>query len=111
VHRGMGIACLVEPTTYGSAFYRAAGIPGSGHEAAWVRVDPSGAVVASVGIAPAGQGHQTTMAQAVAEGLGLRPEAVAVRLGDTEVGPCSRRSPPPTATTRSSALSSRTPPT
>ncbi|MCW2869726.1 molybdopterin-dependent oxidoreductase [Actinacidiphila oryziradicis] len=87
IYRGLGIACLVEPTTYGSAFYRAAGIPGSGHESAWVRIDPSGAVVASVGIAPAGQGHETTIAQAVAAGLGVRPEDVAVRLGDTEVAP------------------------
>jgi carbon-monoxide dehydrogenase large subunit len=87
IYRGLGIACLVEPTTYGSAFYRSAGIPGSGHESAWVRIDPSGAVVASAGIAPAGQGHETTIAQAVAAGLGVRPEDVAVRLGDTEVAP------------------------
>jgi carbon-monoxide dehydrogenase large subunit len=87
VYRGVGLACVVEPTTYGSAFYRSAGIPGSGHESAWVRVDPSGAVVASVGIAPAGQGHETTIAQAVAAGLGVRPGDVAVRLGDTEVAP------------------------
>jgi aerobic carbon-monoxide dehydrogenase large subunit len=86
-YRGLGIACLVEPTTYGSAFYRSAGIPGSGHESAWVRIDPSGAVVASVGVAAAGQGHETTIAQAVAAGLGVKPEDVAVRLGDTEVAP------------------------
>jgi aerobic carbon-monoxide dehydrogenase large subunit len=87
VYRGLGIACLVEPTTYGSAFYRSAGIPGSGHEAAWVRIDPSGAVTASAGIAPAGQGHETTLAQAAAAGLGVRADDVAVRLGDTEVAP------------------------
>jgi carbon-monoxide dehydrogenase large subunit len=87
VYRGVGIACLIEPTTYGSGFYRSAGIPGSGHESAWVRIDPSGAVVASVGIAAAGQGHETTMAQAVAAGLGVRAADVAVRLGDTEVAP------------------------
>jgi carbon-monoxide dehydrogenase large subunit len=87
VYRGLGIACVVEPTTYGSAFYRSAGIPGSGHESAWVRIDPSGAVVASAGIAAAGQGHETTIAQAVAAGLGVHPDDVAVRLGDTEVAP------------------------
>jgi carbon-monoxide dehydrogenase large subunit len=86
-YRGVGIACLVEPTTYGSAFYRSAGIPGSGHESAWVRVDPSGAIVASAGIAAAGQGHETTIAQAVATGLGVTADDVAVRLGDTEVAP------------------------
>ena len=44
VYRGMGLCSLVESNTYGSAFYRAAGIPGSGHEAGWVKVAPSGAV-------------------------------------------------------------------
>jgi carbon-monoxide dehydrogenase large subunit len=86
-YRGLGIACMVEPTTYGSAFYRSAGIPGSGHESAWVRIDPSGAVVASAGIAAAGQGHETTIAQVVAAGLGVKADDVAVRLGDTEVAP------------------------
>ena len=49
VYRGMGLCCVVESNTYGSAFYRAAGIPGSGHEAGWVKVAPSGAVDVSVG--------------------------------------------------------------
>jgi carbon-monoxide dehydrogenase large subunit len=87
IYRGLGTACLVEPTTYGSAFYRSAGIPGSGHESAWVRIDPSGAVVAAVGVAAGGQGHETTMAQAVAAGLGVLAENVAIRLGDTEIAP------------------------
>ena len=30
VYRGVGLCCVVESTTYGSAFYKAAGIPGSG---------------------------------------------------------------------------------
>src|SRR4029077_15369723 len=69
-HRGVGICAVVESTTYGSKFYKAAGIPGSGHEAAWVRVDPSGAISASVGLMASGQGYETGLAQAVAEGLG-----------------------------------------
>jgi carbon-monoxide dehydrogenase large subunit len=42
VHRGLGVCCVIESTTYGSAFYKAAGIPGSGHEAGWVKIEPSG---------------------------------------------------------------------
>ncbi|MBV8169169.1 MAG: xanthine dehydrogenase family protein molybdopterin-binding subunit, partial [Alphaproteobacteria bacterium] len=75
-HRGVGICAVVESTTYGSKFYKAAGIPGSGHEAAWVRVDPSGAVSASVGLMASGQGYETGLAQAVAEGLGVTADAV-----------------------------------
>ncbi len=84
---GVGLACVVEPTTYGSAFYKMAGIPGSGHESAWVRVEPSGAVNASVGLMSSGNGYETTIAQAVAEGLGVSPETVAVHLGDTTLAP------------------------
>jgi aerobic carbon-monoxide dehydrogenase large subunit len=42
---GLGICNVVESTTYGSAFYKAAGIPGSGHETATVRVEPCRAPV------------------------------------------------------------------
>jgi carbon-monoxide dehydrogenase large subunit len=87
IYRGMGICSVVEPTTYGSAFYRAAGIPGSGHEAAWVKVAPSGAVDASVGLMGSGQGYETAFAQVVAEGLGVRAEQVQMRMGNTDIAP------------------------
>lgn len=84
---GLGICSVVEPTTYGSAFYLKAGIPGSGHEAAWVRIEPTGVVNASTGIMGSGQGYETTLAQAVAEGLGVEPDLVKIHLGDTLVAP------------------------
>ena len=62
--------------TYGSAFYRAAGIPGSGHEAGWVKVAPTGAVDVSVGLMGSGQGYETALAQAAAEGLGVPIDSV-----------------------------------
>lgn len=86
-YRGLGICVVVEPTTYGSAFYKAAGIPGSGHEAAWVKIEPSGAVNASVGLAASGQGYETVFAQVVAEGLGIEPDDVSIHLGRTDVAP------------------------
>ena len=87
VYRGMGLCCVVEPNTYGSAFYRAAGIPGSGHEAGWVKVAPSGAVDVSVGLMGSGQGYETALAQAAAEGLGVSPEIVRLHLGNTDIAP------------------------
>ena len=87
VFRGMGVCAVVEPTTYGSAFYKAAGIAGSGHEAGWVRVAPSGAVTASVGLMGSGQGYETALAQAVAEGLGVRSEEVGMVMGNTDTAP------------------------
>jgi aerobic carbon-monoxide dehydrogenase large subunit len=87
VYRGMGLCCVVESNTYGSAFYRAAGIPGSGHEAGWLKVAPSGAVDVSVGLMASGQGYETALAQAAAEGLGVSPEIVRLHLGNTDIAP------------------------
>ena len=81
IHRGLGICTVVEPTTYGSAFYRAAGIPGSGHEAAWVKVVPSDAVDAAVGLMGSGQGYETALAQAIASRLGVAAKACACTWG------------------------------
>jgi len=86
-YRGIGICSVLESTTYGSEFYRKAGIKGTGHEAAWVRVEPTGVINASCGIMNSGQGYETTIAQAIAEGLGCKPEDVAVHLGDTMLAP------------------------
>lgn len=84
---GVGLCSVVESTTYGSRFYKAAGIPGSGHEAAWVRIEPSGAVNAAVGLGATGQGYETAFSQVVAEGLGVDPADVRVQLGNTDVAP------------------------
>jgi aerobic carbon-monoxide dehydrogenase large subunit len=87
IHRGFGMCCVVESTTYGSAFYKAAGIPGSGHETGWVKIEPSGAVNASVGLMASGQGYETTFAQVVAEPLGVDPADVCIHLGNTDTAP------------------------
>jgi len=84
---GIGIATYVEPNTYGSEFYKTAGIPGSGHDAAIVRIEPSGAVSAQVGIVSQGQGHLTTVAQVLADELGVPIETIRVQAGDTAAAP------------------------
>jgi carbon-monoxide dehydrogenase large subunit len=84
---GLGVCNVVESTTYGSAFYKSAGIPGSGHEAAWLRIEPSGAVNASVGLGATGQGYETALSNAVAEGLGVEPQRVCILLGHTDIAP------------------------
>jgi len=86
-HLGLGLCSVVESTTYGSKFYKAAGIPGSGHEAAWLRIEPTGAVNASVGLGASGQGYETAFAQVVADGLGVEPSQVRMQMGNTDVAP------------------------
>jgi carbon-monoxide dehydrogenase large subunit len=64
----------------------AAFIEGSGHgpfEGAIVRIDESGHVTLISGARPHGQGHETVLAQVVADQLGVRPVDVDVRAGDT----------------------------
>jgi carbon-monoxide dehydrogenase large subunit len=84
---GIGVATYIEPNTYGSEFYKTAGIAGSGHDAAIVRIEPSGAVSAQIGVVSQGQGHLTTVAQALADALTVPIEKVRVQAGDTAAAP------------------------
>ena len=84
---GLGLCTVMESTTYGSEFYKKAGIPGSGHEVAVIRMEPTGAVLVSCGLMASGQGYETTLAQCTAEGLGARLEDIRVDLGHTDIAP------------------------
>lgn len=50
-------------------------------EAAWVRMDQDGRVSVATGLVPQGQGHETAVAQLVADELGVTPEDVTVLAG------------------------------
>lgn len=60
---------------------------GGGWEAATVRVHPTGKVVVVTGTTPHGQGGQTTIAQLVADELGVPIDDVEVLFGDTDIAP------------------------
>src|SRR5262245_14647206 len=85
---GIGVASYVELTGVGSAIPVS---PGStvvtGTEGVTVRVDPGGTVTAAFGLACHGQGHETTLAQVVADELGVCMADVAVVHGDTAGSP------------------------
>ncbi len=57
---------------------------GIGSEAARFTLDDDGGVTLDVGTQSNGQGHETAYAQLVADHLGIRPEQVRVRQGDSE---------------------------
>jgi carbon-monoxide dehydrogenase large subunit len=57
------------------------------HEGAVLRVDATGKALLVTGASPHGQGTATALAQVVADELGLRPEDVLVRHGDTALIP------------------------
>ncbi len=60
---------------------------GGQFEEARVAIEPDGRVTAIAGAGPHGQGHATTFAQIVADALGVEPDAVTVRLGDSAETP------------------------
>jgi carbon-monoxide dehydrogenase large subunit len=68
---GIGVAMCVESTGIGMP------------EPSRVAVRPDGTVIAYVGSTPQGQGHQTFVAQVVADRLGWPIEKVQVRAGDS----------------------------
>ncbi|MEC8724781.1 MAG: xanthine dehydrogenase family protein molybdopterin-binding subunit [Pseudomonadota bacterium] len=81
---GVGIASYAELTGVGSRIAVAPGMPiNTGTETCNVAIDSTGAVTASFGIASQGQGMETTLAQVVAQELGVKLEDVEIILGDT----------------------------
>ncbi|HEV8586935.1 MAG TPA: xanthine dehydrogenase family protein molybdopterin-binding subunit [Methylomirabilota bacterium] len=86
-HLGIGLSCFVELGGPGAQFYGVGGAPISGQDGATIRLEPSGAVTALVGVTDQGQGTPTAFAQIVADELGVTPDAVLVRSGDTALMP------------------------
>ena len=81
---GIGVASYAELTGIGSRISAAPGMPiNTGTETATIRIDSTGAVSAAFGIASHGQGLETTLAQIVAEELGVRLEDVEIVQGDS----------------------------
>ena len=81
---GIGFSNYAELTGIGSRISAAPGMPiNTGTESANIRIDSSGAVSAFFGVASHGQGLETTLAQIIAEELGVAVEDVEVIHGDS----------------------------
>ncbi len=85
---GIGFATFSERTGYGSLAFAARGMDITpGWETVEVVMDPSGLVEARIGASPHGQGLKTTLAQLVADEVGVAPQNVRVIAGDTDRTP------------------------
>ena len=85
---GIGIGCYTEQTAHSTSEFVKRGVPIIfGYEAATVRMDPSGTVTVHVSTHSHGQGHETTIAQLVADQLRIPLEDVKVNFGDTSSTP------------------------
>jgi carbon-monoxide dehydrogenase large subunit len=87
-HLGIGFATFSERTGYGSPAFAARGMEITpGWETVILTVDPSGFVEARIGSSPHGQGLRTTLAQIIADELGVTPDLIKVVHGDTDRAP------------------------
>jgi carbon-monoxide dehydrogenase large subunit len=87
-HLGIGFATFSERTGYGSPAFAARGMAITpGWETVILTVDPSGFVEARIGSSPHGQGLRTTLAQIIADELGVTPDLIKVIHGDTDRAP------------------------
>jgi carbon-monoxide dehydrogenase large subunit len=85
---GIGFATFSERTGYGSTAFAARGMEITpGWENVEVVMDPSGMVEARIGASPHGQGLRTTLAQLVADEVGVAPQQVRIVHGDTDRTP------------------------
>lgn len=98
VRRGVGVTSYVEPAGWGSDGALQSEWSFASHDSVRLQVDPTGGVVAAIGTPSQGQGHATTLAQVVADELGVRVEDVAIVADDTNATPVS------TAGTRASRV-------
>ena len=81
---GIGLASYAELTGIGSRISASPGMPiNTGTETSTIRIDSTGAVTASFGVASHGQGLETTLAQVIADELGARFEEIRVIHGDS----------------------------
>jgi carbon-monoxide dehydrogenase large subunit len=82
---GIGFACYNELTGLGRAASAGPRMPfRTGHDACTVRINPDGRVTVFSGVTSQGQGQETTIAQIVADAIGVSYDDVDVRIGDTD---------------------------
>ena len=85
---GIGFATFSERTGYGSPAFAARGMEITpGWETVEVTMNPSGLVEARIGASPHGQGLRTTLAQIIADQVGIAPADVRIVHGDTDRTP------------------------
>jgi carbon-monoxide dehydrogenase large subunit len=85
---GIGFSVFAERTGYGTSAFAARKMEiAPGFERVELAMDPSGFVEARIGASPHGQGLKTTLAQLLADELGIGPDCVRVVAGDTDRTP------------------------
>lgn len=89
VHLGIGFCNFIEPAPFFPSLIKAIGFMAAPRtpQEAHLRVEPDGTLTLFTSQMPHGQGHETTLAQLVADEMGVELGAVRVVAGDTAVTP------------------------
>ena len=85
VYRGIGIATFAEPTAYGPVFYGPTGASISVQDGCTIRLEPSGQLRCVTSITDQGQGTIHSLAQIIADTVGVGIEDVAMIGGDSAI--------------------------
>jgi carbon-monoxide dehydrogenase large subunit len=87
-HLGLGFSVFAERTGYGTPTFSARKMEVTpGWERVELAMDPSGNVEARIGASPHGQGLKTTLAQLLADEIGIAPDRIRIISGDTDRTP------------------------
>lgn len=85
---GLGFAVFAERTGYGTPTFSLRKMEVTvGFERVELAMDPSGYVEARIGASPHGQGLKTTLAQILADEIGITPDCIRIVSGDTDRTP------------------------
>jgi carbon-monoxide dehydrogenase large subunit len=87
VHRGIGLAAMIEVTNPSPAFYGVGGARISAQDGATLRLEPTGMLTVLCSVTEQGQGTEGIFAQIAASALGVTMDKVRVITGDTGVTP------------------------
>ncbi len=87
LYRGIGIATFCEQTAYGPPYYGPSGASISTQDGCTLRLEPSGSVRCITSLTDQGQGTLTSVAQIVADTVGVSIDQVSVTGGDSAISP------------------------
>jgi len=87
IHRGIGLAAMIEVTNPSPAFYGVGGARISAQDGATLRFEPTGMVSVMCSVTEQGQGTEAIFAQIAASAVGVSMNKVRVITGDTGVTP------------------------
>ncbi len=85
--RGIGIATFCEQTAYGPPYYGPSGASISTQDGCTLRLEPSGSLRCITSLTDQGQGTLTSIAQIVADSVGVVIDQVSVTGGDSSISP------------------------